>query len=394
MSNNEVKPISVWMIQHVFPPLWAGPAERFLRYRPGLKNRGVELDFVTSMLENVPRREQMNGSEVYRIGPTIKGVPTYKRFTIRAFLFAIKKRPDILLLFGLHPIHLPFTWLVRIIGIKIIFINTMARTRVNQTVSFKAKLSDYLYLLIINSVNALVFSTDTLAEHIQALGFNKKEKVNIIPNGVDIKRFRPRTNKERDSFRNELNLPEEDLIFLYVGLRVPRKGVSELLKGWKAYKKEGGKGHLLLVGGEQNELASLAEFYKEWGEMVSELKESENVIIRPPTKEIQKYFKASDVFVFLSKHEGMPNVILEAMGCGLPVLTTKFEGFSAAFGRDRQELIITTHETEKIKSDLQVLSDTKMVSKLGINARNWIVENQDLEIILDKYVDLFKRVLI
>lgn len=393
MNNNNNKPISVWMIQHVFPPLWAGPAERFLRYRPGLKKRGIELDFVTSMLENVPRREQMNGAEVYRIGPTKRGLPKYKRFTIRALLFAIRKRPNILLLFGLNPVHLPFIWLVRMFGIKIIFINTMARTRVNQKATLRTKLSDYLYVLILNSVDELVFSTDTLSQHLDSLGFTKKEKVNIIPNGVDIERFRPPTFKEKDNFRKELNLPKEGLIFLYVGLRVPRKGVSELLKGWKAYKKEGGPGHLLLVGGEQNEKPALANFYKKWNALVEDLNNDEQVIIKPPSKEIEKYFKASDTFVFLSKHEGMPNVILEAMGCGLPVLTTKFEGFSEAFGRDKQELVITSHQIEQIKSDLYLLSDRNMVEKLGVNARNWIVKNQNLEIVLDKYTDLFKRIL-
>ncbi len=392
MSKKLERPISVWMVQHVFFPLWAGPAERFLRYFPGLKSRGAELSFVTAFRKGLLKREIIDGADVYRIGSAQKNVSSYQRFTIRALLFALLKRPNVVLLFGLTPVHIPFLWLVRISGIKVIFINTMSRTRQKEEISIKTRLSDFFHLIILNSVDKLVFSSDALAGYLDSIGFKDKRKVEIIPNGVDIGRFRVVSESEKKNLRKKLSLPENQLIFLYVGLRVPRKGVMELLKSWRAYKQENGKGCLVLVGREQNEKPALKNFYIEWNNLVQDLNPEEQVIIKPPSKKIDEYFKASDTFVFLSKHEGMPNVILEAMGCGLPVLTTKFEGFSKAFGRDKYELIITSHDIEQIKSDLHSLSDRTLVEKLGINARNWIEKNQNLELILDKYADLFLSV--
>jgi glycosyltransferase involved in cell wall biosynthesis len=89
----------------------------------------------------------------------------------------------------------------------------------------------------------------------------------------------------------------------------------------------------------------------------------------------------------------MPNVILEAMACGLPAVTTRFKGFSGAFGRDGKELIITTHEKDQIADDLQKISTSEVYQNIQRNGLQWIKDHQDLENVLDQYANLFKNLL-
>ena len=70
----EQKLIKVWMVQHMFYPLWAGPAERFFRYRPGLLKRGIELSFITALREGLKKEEIFEGARVIRVGNNYKNV--------------------------------------------------------------------------------------------------------------------------------------------------------------------------------------------------------------------------------------------------------------------------------------------------------------------------------
>ena len=148
-----------------------------------------------------------------------------------------------------------------------------------------------------------------------------------------------------------------------------------------------------MVGRDQKEREELDTFYNNFYGTLNSMKFKESVIIRPPSKEVEKYFNASDVFVFLSKMEGMPNVLLEAMASGLAVITTKFEGFSDSFGNDKSEFIITSHETIDISKSLLMCSNLDLRQKLAKKSSEWVRKNHSIDEAIDKYSDLFDSAL-
>ena len=387
------KPLNVCMVQHMFFPLWAGPAERFFRYSPGLKERNVILSIMTAMRPGLMRKEVLEGTEIRRVGFPTKSVSAYKVFNTTALLYAIvgKPRPDILLLFGLAPVHIPFLWLVRIFGIKTIFVHTMARQSPSQNRTARTRISNLLHLMILKATNQQVFSTTFMANYLQEIGYGRNN-VSIIPNGVNTERFTPVDIITKSDLREALELPADDFIVLFTGIRQERKGVVELVEGWIKYKKSGGKGHLVLVGQEQRERLEFAEFYEKWDKIVAKITEEHQIIIRPASKRIEQYFQAADLFAFLSKHEGMPNVILEAMGCALPIMLTRFDGFSNDYGTHGEQIYITNHDIDQIAADLRLLIENgELRKKLAENGREWVKKNQEIEVVLDKYCDLFNK---
>jgi teichuronic acid biosynthesis glycosyltransferase TuaC len=139
------------------------------------------------------------------------------------------------------------------------------------------------------------------------------EKVSVIGNGVDLERFRP---VERTEARQRLGLPEDGMILVAVGGLIPRKGYHHLIRAFAQNVKQGLKPLLYIVGeGESRaELEKLAQDCR-----VSDLVQ---LVGSRPNDELRYWFSAADVSCLTSSREGWPNVLLESMACGTPVVAT------------------------------------------------------------------------
>ncbi|MDR1853402.1 MAG: glycosyltransferase [Azoarcus sp.] len=147
------------------------------------------------------------------------------------------------------------------------------------------------------------------------------ERVEVVGNGVDAEVFRPR---ERKAARAALGLPPEAPVLITVGWLVERKGfhrvidlLPSLVKRWP--------GLVYLIVGAGN-LAG--DNHAELEAQVDRLGLRDNVrfLGAVPTEELSGPLSAADVFVLATRGEGWANVFLEAMACGLPVVTTDVGG--------------------------------------------------------------------
>ncbi len=135
----------------------------------------------------------------------------------------------------------------------------------------------------------------------------------VIPNGVDCRRFKPGDGSERIALGNELGIPESGRILLLVGALV-RKGVETALRALPSLQSQT---YLVAVGaGPQARVATLAE----------KLGVQNRVRLVLPVPDIERYFRAADVFFFPTRYEPFGMVIAEAWAAGLPVVTTETAG--------------------------------------------------------------------
>lgn len=133
-------------------------------------------------------------------------------------------------------------------------------------------------------------------------------KYDFIRNGVDVTQYSCTTPAEREKYRKELNIPNDEFVFVYSGQIIDRKNQKFLLEVFaKTFADE--KKRLILLG----DGADLYELKKQYGNIA-------NVEFRGSVTNVSDYLKASDVYVSTSKSEGMPNGVLEAMATGLPVI--------------------------------------------------------------------------
>lgn len=147
------------------------------------------------------------------------------------------------------------------------------------------------------------------------------EKVSVIGNGIDAESFAP---VDRTEARRRLGLPLDAPVIIGVGGLIPRKGFQRVIPLLSKLREQHAGLVYLIVGGgvSQGDMrASLETQAKECG-----VADVVRLCGPQPHDELRWYYGAADVFVLATEHEGWANVFLEAMACGLPVVTTRVGG--------------------------------------------------------------------
>jgi glycosyltransferase involved in cell wall biosynthesis len=139
----------------------------------------------------------------------------------------------------------------------------------------------------------------------------QEESIRVLRNGVDLDLFQP---VDRRQARAELGLATRTLVS--IGNLVPLKGHDLVIRATHAMPDT-----TLLLVGEGSEYNSLLELTRNL-----QMQERVRFLGRMPYHELPAIYSAADALVLASSREGWPNVLLEAMACGTPVVATNVSG--------------------------------------------------------------------
>jgi glycosyltransferase involved in cell wall biosynthesis len=144
------------------------------------------------------------------------------------------------------------------------------------------------------------------------------KNISMIPNGVDPKIFLVPKYRDKCLLKRTLGFSEDDIVVLFTGRFVEDKGIDLLLNAFTGLiqKHEGKrpcKWKLCLVGSD-----ILQEGSNRSSIVAVSERHSNTIHILPPKIPVVEYLHMSDIFVFPSRREGMPNSVLEAFAVGLP----------------------------------------------------------------------------
>ena len=394
----------IWLISYSLDGVMAGPSIRFQRYAPKFAEKGYRLQFVTfSISKNLPLFEKREFFDVHRIRVGLKFM-SRTRFISKSLFHIVRSsdsNPNVLTL----SIATYQLWIVSFLkfffGLKLYYINTMAPDlNFLKGFGFLGSIWNYvhksLYRILYRALDGVICSTIELADQQSPLGVNSQNAI-IINNGVDAHKFTPIQDNLKTDKRSSLGLPNshKDRIFLFIGLKTERKGLKELCDSWmNLSKNEGDKFHncyLVLLGNEKPG-ANSSTFNQWW--INFKLKAGDfNIMNFDGVSEVNHWYQAADVFLFPSKKEGMPNVVLEAMSSGLALVTNKFEGYSDIYGKEN----ITHMAFEHSENNLELIKTIEKINnssaerlKLSRNARSYALDTFSIDNSINYYVDLFK----
>lgn len=158
----------------------------------------------------------------------------------------------------------------------------------------------------------LVSVSSALAEHLVRLGV-ERQRITVLRNGVDLEKFQPQPAAGA-ALRSELGL--DGPVLLSVGGLIERKGHHYTIEAMRHLPAAN-----LLIAGEGPLGDSLRRQARESGV-------AERVHFLGPIahEDLPRYYSAADVSVLASSREGMPNVVLESIACGVPVVACDVEG--------------------------------------------------------------------
>jgi glycosyltransferase involved in cell wall biosynthesis len=211
----------------------------------------------------------------------------------------------------------------------------------------------------------------SLLPHAKRSGINMK-KVRVIPTGI-IEHSVPSREEARTTIQKELQIEEKEIV-LYAGLINPRKRVEDVL----SVATEHPDVHFLIAGDGPN---------KEKLERVAS--EQGNVTFLGWRNDLLTLMRAADIFLFPSSAEGLPGVVMEAMYCETPVVTTRIPCTTDLITHKKEGMLCKTGDTKAMSKALKHLQQQKVRKEYARAAKKKITTQYSWKTILKEYEKLY-----
>jgi UDP-glucose:(heptosyl)LPS alpha-1,3-glucosyltransferase len=187
------------------------------------------------------------------------------------------------------------------------------------------------------------------------------DKLHVIPNGVNANEFNPELRRYRHDVRMHHGIPDDAPVFLFVGSGFERKGVSALLKALA----KAPRAFLLVVGRDKKSARYMHEARR--------LGLGGRVVFAGSAPDIKRYYGAADAFVLPTLYDPFPNVVLEAMASGLPVVISDKCGAMDVVENGRNGYVFPVEDIERLTAAMQSLTDMTRAAEMGKAARAAVV---------------------
>ena len=185
------------------------------------------------------------------------------------------------------------------------------------------------------------------------------QKCRVIYNGVNLEIFKPPSSEEeKKKLRNELNLKKDEIMLLFVGSGYLRKGLIFVLKALALLPKEF---FLVVVGKEKR---------SSWFQrLTAKLGIKDRVFFKGGRKDVLSFYQTADIFVLPTVYDPFSNACLEALACGLPVITTSANGAGELIKNGENGFVVDLPvDPEELACNIEQAS--KKLPKMRVSALN------------------------
>jgi len=212
-------------------------------------------------------------------------------------------------------------------------------------------------------------------------GVNKKQ-IRIVPNGVDIQRYKP--SKSCETLKRQIGI-DSKLCVLFVGRLIPRKGLTFLVEAAKRVVKEYPQTIFLIVGDGPLKQHLVSHLEK--------INLSSNFVFLGDVDEsmLPALYNCADVFALPSIQEGQGIVLLEAQATAKPVVAFDVGGVREAVLDKESGLLTKPDSNELADAIMKLLSSWSLREKMGIKGRKFIVENFSWDICAQKLFQVYQE---
>lgn len=199
--------------------------------------------------------------------------------------------------------------------------------------------------------------------------FTSPDKLKILgkgsSNGIDTKYFDPDqySQKEKENFRFEQGIPQEDLVYVFVGRLVSDKGINELVSAFIKLHSVNSHISLLLVGPLEEELDPLKPLTTE------NIKSHPKIFTTGYQLDVRPYLALSNVLAFPSYREGFPNVVMQAGAMNLPSIVTDINGCNEIIINRKNGLVIPVKDEKALFDAMKLLAENPELRE-GLSKRS------------------------
>ena len=391
--------MKVLMVISQFFPMIGGAEKQAKLLAQALTKRGINVGIVTGWWKfGTPRKEVIDGIRVFR-NFCCWGIFGLKRnrairmvggliymMNLAAYLFFHRREYDII---HVHQVLYPAfisTFIAKGILKKPVLAKMGCSGLTSDIKNLKRfPLGSLQLRYLVKKMDYLVTVNHEGIEEYQALG-SPSGRIQYIPNGV-VPSLDGKTHYDQ-------------VLFLITTVRLDKqKGIDILLKAWARVVTHENNLKLLILG--HGPLES------ELKNMSQALRIGDSVKFIGEVIHVEEYLKKSDIFVLASRAEGMSNALLEAMNHGLTCIATNISGNAELMGMGDDSkipkgdfiavpngLLIQPEDIEGLtKAILFLVKNQEARENLGRNGRQYIQKNFSIDLVADKYIALYQRML-
>ena len=386
--------MNVLMVISQFRPIIGGAERQAELLAHALIRKGVNVTIVTGWWKfGTPREETMNGTKIQRNFSCwgmfgVKGIrplgAVIYMATLAIYLLIHRKEYDII---HVHQALYP-AFISVLVGKRFLGKPVIVKTASSGMTSDIRWLSRFLFgrlqlKYLLKHMGWLVAVSRATGQEFERIGF-PNSKILYIPNGVEIP--------------VETKSSSHPMIHAVTTARMSKeKGIDVLLKAWANLSPDPTSLRLTIIGDgpQRYEIEMVAQ----------ELGIAKTIAFTGWVNNVHEYLQETDIFVLPSRTEGMSNALLEAMSYGIPCIATNVGGNIELIRNDgdnkivRGKFIITKNGLLVNPDDVEGLSQAMLYliqnrserEAMGNKGRQYIAKNYSIDLVADKYIELYQR---
>ncbi len=389
----------VYLLTETYRPEIGGGERQAALLSAGLAQRGCTVTLLARRSRRgLPRRESEGPVQIRRLPPTGPGRLRKWLLLPPALLLLLAKRRDydVVLVSGF-----------RLLGISAMLAAIVTRKPTVLKADSSGEMSGEYFRTGLRSLglspegglarfllarrNALLRQADRfvclsgeMRDEFITAGVTADQIVNI-PNGVDTQRFRPAAAEERSALRRQLSLPDGPVV-IYTGRLVRYKGLPELLEAWRLIADDYRDACLVLVGEGGGDQQACEE---ELRQTVETHNLATSVRFTGAVNNVEDWLRAADIFAFPTHDEAFGLSLVEAMACGLAVISTRVGGLADIVRDGENALVVPPASPARLAEALRsLLGDSGYRDRLGSAAREHARTHHDVDVVCDAYGNL------
>ena len=380
----------ILMLNYEFPPIGGGGGIVTHYLAKNMAQLGHDVYLVTSRFQDLPRDEEFDGFKIHRVPVLRKRADVcrvHEMFTyvLSASLYTLKFantfQPDIVQVFFGIPSGPVAYLLKKLYNLPyVVFLGGRDVPRPNPDPPYYRLIYPILAPAIKSiwgNAAAVVACSDGLRE--LAWKTNKNEKIEVIPDGIDLSKFHPVQREAEPTVAR----------ILTIARLIPRKGVQYLIQAIPDVIQNTHREFEVEIVGDGPMRAELVE-------LAEKLKVSHklNFVGTVPYEHLAKRYQEADIFVLSSLAEGMPLVVLEAMASGLPIVASRVQGIEDLVEVGRYGYLFTPTDWQSLARHLvTVLNNGQRRIAMGQESIK-LAQKYDWGNIAKAYLEIYRSILL
>jgi glycosyltransferase involved in cell wall biosynthesis len=310
--------------------------------------------------------------------------------TYKLYKFLIKEKPDIV-----HT-HTPKAGTLGMLAAKLARVphrlHTIAGLPLLEAKGMKRKLLDTVEKITYSCATHILPNSYGLKSIILENNFTNPSKLKVIGNGssngidtsyFDIKLFSDETRQE---LRKELNINENDIVFVFIGRMVKDKGLNELAQAFDELSKMNSNCKLIFVGPREDHLDPLSP------ETENIIETNQQIVSVGFQQDVRPFLAIAHVLVHPSYREGFPNVVLQASSMKLPCIVTNINGSNEIIEHDTNGLIVPVKDFSSLKNAMEnLIKNPENRLKMSKNSRPRIKKYYEREFVWKELLNFYNN---